>query len=77
MSLNYVIIDDDVVPQIDFNQVQETNDDTLRWNVEGTQTLVKFSSSEPVPSFLVGKTQYTHAEILTIMQTTDWTGPIE
>ena len=75
MSATYVIIDADVVPEIDFSEVYETNANTLRWNVdpEHTKTFVKFSSDNPTPSFLDGLEQYTHAEILAILATAEWT----
>jgi hypothetical protein len=39
---NYVIIDASEVSSVDFNQVLETSADTLRYNLAGTQTFVKF-----------------------------------
>lgn len=72
---NYVIIDASEVSSVDFNQVLETSADTLRYNVSpaGTQTFVKFDGD--TPSFLEGKTQYSHSEILTILAGEEWTNP--
>ena len=70
---NYVIIDSSEVSSIDFNQVLETSEDTLKYNIAGTKTFVKFEGD--TPSFLVGKTQYTHSEILAILSGSDWTDP--
>lgn len=67
----YVIIDASEVSSVDFSQVLETSADTLRYNLAGTQTFVKFEGD--TPSFLEGKTQYTHSEILTIMAGSEWT----
>ena len=67
---NYVIIDASEVSSVDFNQVFETSADTLRYNLAGTQTFVKFEGD--TPSFLEGKTQYTHSEILTILEGSEW-----
>ena len=55
--------------------VYETSADTLRWNVAGTKTFVKFDSSQPTPSFLEGKAQLTHAEMLEILATAEWQPP--
>ena len=55
---------------IDFSQVMETSTDTLRFNLSGSQTFVKFEGN--TPSFLSGKTLYTHSEIRTILDTVDW-----
>ena len=76
MSRKYVIIKADEVSSVDFSQVDETSADTLRYNIDpaGTKTFVKFDS-DTTPSFLEGKTQYTHSEILTILATDEWTDP--
>ena len=75
MSRTYVIINSSDVSSVDFDQVCETSEDTLRWNVDpaGTKTFVKFDSSSSTPSFLEGKTQYTHSEILTELKKPEWT----
>jgi hypothetical protein len=75
MSRNYVIIDASEVSSVDFDQVLETSADTLRYNLAGTQTFVKFEGD--TPSFLEGKTANTHSEILTILAGEEWTSPIE
>jgi len=75
MSRNYVIIDASEVSSVDFDQVLETSADTLRYNIAGTQTFVKFEGA--TPSFLAGKTAYTHSEILAILAGEEWTSPIE
>jgi len=75
MSRNYVIIDASEVPSVDFDQVLETSADTLRYNVAGTQTFVKFEGD--TPSFLEGKTANTHSEMLEILAGEEWTAPIE
>ena len=77
MSLTYVIIGSSVVSSVDFSQVEETSANTLRYNVDParTKTIVKFDSSNPTPSFLDGKTQNTHAQILEALATSEWTPP--
>ena len=73
MDRKYVIIDDSEVVNIDFNEVLETSADTLRYSVDGSQTFVKFVGS--TPSFLAGKDQLTHAEILETLSGEAWTPP--
>jgi hypothetical protein len=73
MSRNYVIIDASEVSSVDFDQVLETSADTLRYNLAGTKTFVKFEGD--TPSFLAGKTAYTHSEILEILAGEEWTDP--
>jgi hypothetical protein len=69
----YVIIDSSEVSSVDFSQVLESSADTLRYSVDGTKTFVKYEGEQP--SFLSGKTEYTHSEILTILSGDEWTDP--
>ena len=69
----YVILNSSELPTVDFNQVLQTSADTLRYSLDGTKFLVKFEGD--TPSFLSGKTEYDHAEILTILATDEWTDP--
>ena len=69
----YVIIDAADVEEVDFDEVLETSEDTLRWSVDHTKTFVKFVGE--TPSFLEGKTQYNYSEILAILATPEWTNP--
>ncbi len=66
----YVIINASEVSSVDFSQVHETSASTLRYSLDDSQTFVKFEGS--TPSFLSGKTQYTHSEILTVLAGEDW-----
>tara|TARA_R110002110_G_C12977374_1_gene673242 strand:+ start:272 stop:499 length:228 start_codon:yes stop_codon:yes gene_type:complete len=69
--MKYVILDADEVDDIVFSEVLETSVDTLRYNVAGTQTFVKYNDAKP--RFLYGKDTYTHSEILAILATDAWT----
>ena len=75
MTKKYVIIDSSEVSSVDFSQVLETSADTLRYNLAGTQAVLKFEGD--TPSFLTGKTQYSHSEILDILGGEEWSEPIE
>ena len=68
---NFVIIDASEVSSVDFDQVIETSADTLRYSVDGTKTFVKYRGTQPF--FLLGKTEYTHEEILSILSGPEWT----
>ena len=67
----YVILSASDVSSIDFSEVMERSADTLRYSLDGSKTFVKFEGS--TPSFLEGKTQYTHSQMLTILATDEWT----
>ena len=71
MSKTYCIINSSDVSSINFDQVFETSANTLRYSIDDSQTFVKFEGD--TPSFLDGKTQYSHSEILTILSGSDWT----
>ena len=74
-AFKYVIIDKDDVSSVNFSEVRETSASTLTWNIAEDQTFVKFDGE--TPDFLEGKTQYTHAQILTILKTEEWSAPRE
>ncbi len=73
MDRKYVILDDSDVVNIDFRDVLESSENTLRWSVDGSQTFVKFVGA--TPSFLDGKAQLTHAEIMEVLSGEAWTAP--
>ena len=73
MERKYVILDDSDVVNIDFRDVLESSESTLRWSVDGSQTFVKFVGA--TPSFLDGKAQLTHAEIMEVLSGEAWTAP--
>ena len=68
----YVIIDASEVSNVDFDQVLENSADSLVYNVAGNKTIVKFEGD--TPSFLIGEPQYTHSEILSILEGSEWAG---
>ena len=71
--MNYIIIDSSEIPSVDFNSVLNTNADLLRYNLDRTQAVLKYEGEQP--SFLSGKTEYTHSEILAILATDEWSNP--
>ena len=69
MEKKYVIINKEYVDSIDFQKVIETSEATLRYNLDGTQTIVKFIGE--VPSFLDGDKIYSHDEIIETINNPD------
>jgi hypothetical protein len=65
----WVIIDKDDVSSVDFSKVIEASADTLRYSLDGSKTFVKYKGTQP--SFLSGKTEYSHSEILAILKDVD------
>jgi len=72
---NYVIIEASEVPSVDFNQVLEASADALIYSLDGTKTIVKYEGTQPF--FLLGKAEYSHAEILDVISGPEWAGDPE
>lgn len=70
-----IISADDVV-NIDFSQVLESSADSLRYNIAGTETFVKYEGSKP-SSIPADAVEYTHPEILALLATEAWTEVID
>ena len=68
--MKYVILTASEVSSIDFSKVLEDSTSTLRYNNDNTKTFTKYEGSQP--SFLNGKTTYTHAEILVELAKEEW-----
>ena len=75
----YVIIPAADINSVDFAQVLETSADTCRYSVDGTKTFVKYNGAMPASvTAIEGKSaEYSHAEILDILATEEWTTPTE
>jgi len=75
----YVILDTTEITDenstIDFSRLLNRNLSMLRYSLDGTKALVKYDGDQP--SFLNGKTTYTHEEIKTEMAKSDWNGDEE
>ena len=71
----WVILNASEVGSVDFSKVRETSADTLKWNNDESKTFVKYEGDQP--SFLSGKTELTHSQILAELATPEWRrGPI-
>ena len=70
----YIIINTTEIGLVNFSEVLETSQSTLRLSVDETQTVLKWNGSEPsfVSSLSSYDGPYTHSEILTIMATPAW-----
>ena len=79
MDTTYVILntteitDEDGEVLIDFGQLANRNPDMLRYSTDGSKALVKYRLKKggSQPSFLNGKTTYTHAEIMVVLRDSD------
>jgi len=73
---NFMIFNVSELGTIDFNEVLETSQDTVRKSVDETKTFVKWEG-EPTPisvdSLTTKEGPYTYNEMLTILATPEWT----
>ena len=75
--ITYMIRKMSEIALVDFNQVMETSEQTLRLSVDGLKTVLKWEGTEPafVSTLSSYEGPYTHEEILVIMATPEWTDP--
>ena len=70
----WVIFDTSETGSFDFSQVLENSADTLRLNISGSKTFVKYEGSQPssVSSLSSKSDEYTHSEILNVLTSSEW-----
>ena len=70
----YVIFNTSETGSIDFSQVMETSVNTLRLNISGSQTFVKYEGSQPssVAGLSSKSSEYTHEQILNVLTGSEW-----
>jgi hypothetical protein len=73
MSRKYVIAETSEASSFDWNQLVDIDEAHSRKSVDGTKIIARYEGA--TPSFLEGKTQYTHSEMLVITQTSEWNPP--
>ena len=69
--MNYVILPSSELSTVDFSEVAETSESTLRYSLDNSKFILKYKGDQP--SFLSGKQEYTHSEILAILEGDEWT----
>ena len=74
----YAIINIADLSNIDFAQVGETDENTIRKSLDETQFVIKYNAE---PTFIADGTvtplqTLTHAEALTLMASAEWSEPI-
>ena len=76
----YGIVNIADLPNIDFSQVGETDETTIRKSLDATQFVIKWSN-EHEPTFIadgsvVPLQTLTHSEALVLMASAEWSEPI-
>ena len=70
----WVIFDTSETGSIDYSQVMQTSSETLRLNISGSKTFVKYEGDQPssVTSLSSKSEEYTHQEILNVLTGSEW-----
>jgi hypothetical protein len=76
---NFAIFSTTEIDKIDFSQVLETSESTLRKSTDSTKIFVKWDGETPefVSTLTTLEGPYTYTEILDILSTPEWTAPME
>jgi hypothetical protein len=72
---NFMIFNVSELPNIDFTQVLETSQDTVRKSIDETKTFVKWDGEiipTSVESLTTKEGPYTYSEILVILSQPEW-----
>lgn len=75
----YIIVNIADLPNVDFSQVAETSEQTIRKSLDETQFVLKYEHDE-VPTFISDGTitpvsTLTHSECLVLMASAEWSEP--
>ena len=73
--MKYTILNKEELNNVDFTEVLETSQNTLRYNNANTEFLLKFDGN--TPQFLDGKTLYDYEGIMQILNSPEWTQPTD
>ena len=73
----YVIFNTSELSSVDFSKVLQKNADSLGYNKDETKFIIGLYDNEPIPSFVDGKTIYSHTEILEEIAKPEWKRDIE
>ena len=69
-NLTYVILESSEISSVDFSKVKNTSAEMLRKTVDQSEAIVKYEGDKP--SFLNGKSTYSHKEILSEVKKSKW-----
>jgi len=74
----FIIFNVSELPNIDFTQVLETSEETVRKSVDETKTFVKWDGEMPecVLTLTTKEGPYTYGEMVDILSTSEWLNPI-
>ena len=73
----YIIVPADKLELVRFDQVLQTSPESLRYSLDGKFFILKYLGDQPdfcynITEDLVGLEEYSHEQILEILQTSEW-----
>ena len=74
-NLIYATVNSNDLPKVNFNQVSQTNINTVRHSIDGSQSLLSWIIEPPfiADGTIIPDGLYTHEECLELMTTSVWT----
>lgn len=77
LNRRFMIFNVSELSKIDFNEVSETSEETVRLSLDKTKTFVKWDYDTPkcVNNLTTKEGPYSYEEILEIMKSPEWTDP--
>jgi len=69
--MKYTILTAEEITNVDFTEVLETSENSVRYNNAKTEFLLKFEGD--TPSFLEGKQFFDYVGIMQILNSPEWT----
>lgn len=73
----YIVMNSSEIGKINFTQIDESSEETLRKSLNLSKTLIKWSGEQPefISTLSEYAGPYDHASILTVLSGTEWTNP--
>lgn len=75
---NYLILSVSEINLIDFDEILETDSNTLRKSIDGTKTIIKWQDKRPkfINDIKSREGPYNYDQINAILETSEWTRPL-
>ena len=71
--MNYAVINTTDLSKVDFNEITDTNEDTLRFSVDGNKFVVEYGETPNFFSLITLVWQGSESDCFDLMQTSEWT----
>jgi len=68
----YLVIPTSITGSINFDEIYDTSEETLRLSADGTKTIVEYNSGSRPSFYSEEYTEYTHSEIKALLFNTEW-----